>query len=338
ADVNFTFSAGPASACVLATPAAYTFNAGNYTSPFAITVNGVDDVLTDGSETCTITLSKTSTAPGYDVLADPANQTVTVTDDEAVGYNITGPTPPVMPESGGSSLITLALPSAPNADVNFTFSAGPASACTLATPATYTFNAGNYSTPFLIIVNAVEDPLSNGNTTCTVTMIKTTTAAGYSSLADPAPIDIIVGDTTFLPPPPPVPFAEDMNFGDSPAARTGVPSSLVDAINVRVIVEDGAYVYWNGGQLYGPEHIGNQGVVDLGILQAVDIFSSTLGYFEGGFVICLKGEGEMIWMAGNGTPRQAEWVQTYTVPEFAGYTCLTIFEPGTLALVEKTPQ
>ncbi|MCA9904806.1 MAG: hypothetical protein KC547_13210, partial [Anaerolineae bacterium] len=194
ADVNFTFSASPASACTLATAANYTFNAGNYNTPFPITVNGVNDALADGNQTCTITLSKTSTAAGYDVLANPANQTVTVTDDEVVAFVLTGPTPASMSENGGTSTVTLALNSAPNADVNFTFSASPASACTLATAASYTFNAGNYNLPFPITVNGVDDVVTDGNQTCTITLTKTSTAYGYDVVANPANQTVTVTD------------------------------------------------------------------------------------------------------------------------------------------------
>ncbi|MCL4248174.1 MAG: hypothetical protein KJ065_08510, partial [Anaerolineae bacterium] len=232
ADVNFTFSAGPASACTLATAATYTFNAGNYNTPFAITVNGVDDVLTDGSETCTITLTKTTTALGYDVLADPANQTVTVTDDDVAGFAFNGPTPASMSENGGSSTLTLALTTAPNADVNFTFSAGPAGACTLATAATYTFNAGNYNAPFAITVNGVDDALTDGSEACTITLAKTTTALGYDVLANPANQTVTVADDDVpgynLTGPTPASMSENGGTSTVTLALTTAPSADVN--------------------------------------------------------------------------------------------------------------
>ena len=60
-------------------------------------------------------------------------------------------------------------------------------------------------------------------------------------------------------------------------------------------------------------------------------------YFEGGAVFCLRGEGTLIWLAASGQPRHAEIIGSYTVPEFPGFTCATLFEPGTLVLVTHNP-
>ena len=80
------------------------------------------------------------------------------------------------------------------------------------------------------------------------------------------------------------------------------------------------------------------GLEALGIMQAVDIFSPAgLTRFEGGAVFCLRGEGTLIWLAASDAPRQAEIIGSYTVPDFPGFTCATLFEPGTLVLVRENP-
>ena len=60
-------------------------------------------------------------------------------------------------------------------------------------------------------------------------------------------------------------------------------------------------------------------------------------YFEGGAVFCLRGEGALIWLAASGMPHYPEIIGSYSVPEFPGFTCATLFEPGTLVLVSKNP-
>lgn len=136
------------------------------------------------------------------------------------------------------------------------------------------------------------------------------------------------------PPPPPAPHAEDINFEDDSAARTGIPDSLVDSIHIRELYRDGRPVQWLDGDLYTSGSIGVAGVLNLGVQQAIDIFSPNgLTYFDGGAVFCLRGEGTLIWMAASQTPRHAEIIGSYSVPEYAGYTCATLFEPGTLVLV-----
>jgi hypothetical protein len=125
-----------------------------------------------------------------------------------------------------------------------------------------------------------------------------------------------------------------MNFAESDTVRTGVPDQWVDSIHVRVLYQNGAPTQWLGGDLYNAGSIGIQGVLDMGVRQAIDIFTSNgLTYFEGGVVFCLRGEGTLIWMAARNAPRIAEIIGSYTVDGFPGYTCATLFEPGTLVLV-----
>jgi hypothetical protein len=141
--------------------------------------------------------------------------------------------------------------------------------------------------------------------------------------------------TTDAEPPPPAPLAADVNSDPESIVRIGVPDGMSTDIYVRVIIANGEYVLWQGSELTHGGFIGIQGVLDLGIWQAVDIFSPTgLTYFESGIVVCLDGKGTLVYLNANNAPRLAEIVGSYTVPEFPGFTCVTLFEPGTLALVD----
>jgi hypothetical protein len=78
--------------------------------------------------------------------------------------------------------------------------------------------------------------------------------------------------------------------------------------------------------------------MELGVQQAIDIFSpGGMTAFEGGAVFCLRGAGSLIWLAASRSPRHAEIIGSYSVPEWPGYTCATLFEPGTLILVSQNP-
>ncbi len=153
----------------------------------------------------------------------------------------------------------------------------------------------------------------------------------------PAPTDIPTMPPT-LPPPPEVPVCSDQNFSESGVVRTGLPNELQSAVHCRVLYQNGESTTWLGQALYGVGNLGVDGLLDLGVQQAIDIFSpSGVTYFTGGGVFCLRGEGTLIWLAGSQTPRHAEIIGSYTVPEFAGFTCATLFEPGMLILVERSP-
>lgn len=137
-------------------------------------------------------------------------------------------------------------------------------------------------------------------------------------------------------PPPPTPSnAEDVNFDDGSIVRSSISDALVDRLIVRELYRDGAPVQWNGGDLYGVGSIGIQSVIDLGVIHAVDIFSAGGEmYFSGGYVICLRGQGTLIWLDATNSPRSADIIGSYLINEFPGFTCATLFTPGTLVLVE----
>jgi hypothetical protein len=133
-------------------------------------------------------------------------------------------------------------------------------------------------------------------------------------------------------------LCEDHNFDAGGVVRSSIADELGFAVNCRVLYQNGHPTQWLGGDLYNAVSIGIQGIFDLGVEQAVDIFSPAgRTYFEGGAVFCLRGEGTLIWLAASGVPRHAEIIGSYEVDDFPGFTCAALFESGTLVLVRNTP-
>lgn len=161
-------------------------------------------------------------------------------------------------------------------------------------------------------------------------------ATDFTVAAAPeTPVEVEVVEA---PPPPATPLCDEHNFNENGVVHSSSSDALGSAINCRVIYQNGAPTSWIGGDLYSPASIGVEGIVELGIVQAVDIFSpGGQNYFEGGSVFCLRGEGTLIWLAASQSPRHAEVIGSYSVPEFEGFTCATLFEPGTLVLVSQNP-
>lgn len=160
-----------------------------------------------------------------------------------------------------------------------------------------------------------------------------TVAAAPESTPEPMP-EVVATQ----PPPPETPLCENHNFDENGVVRSSVADALGYAVNCRVLYQNGKPTDWLGGDLYSAGSIGIPGIVELGVQTAVDIFSPPgRNVFEGGAVFCLRGEGTLIWIAASGQPRHAEIIGSYTVPEFAGFTCATLFEPGTLVVVNQLP-
>jgi hypothetical protein len=90
----------------------------------------------------------------------------------------------------------------------------------------------------------------------------------------------------------------------------------------RVIAENGT--------LYLPGAIGVQGVIDQGVIQAIDVFGvdpSVGGEIE----VCLLGSGGILYLDANGAPRIPQWMAT---TQRDGYTCAVIPHAGTVVLVQ----
>ena len=136
-----------------------------------------------------------------------------------------------------------------------------------------------------------------------------------------------------LPPPPPAPMCNDMDFDEDAVVRAWIPDAYRHAVYCHLIVENGSYLFWYGGQLTHAGQIGVASVLEQGVIHAVDVFSPTgLGWYEGGAVVCLRGAGKLWFMPAAGVPRSAQDMTEYEVEEFAGFTCTTLYMPGTLVL------
>lgn len=231
---------------------------------------------------------------------------------------------------------------------SITVSTEPSQPFTLAVsfdPAQVTLNGSSVS-PLLftisaagtvsVTVAALENPTSNTDRVTTIAhSISASSAPEYpTSLAVPS-VTITIGD---VPPPPPTPLCEDHNFADGGVVRVSAPDSLSYAMNCRILYQNGGSTTWLGSALYSEANLGAPGLLELGVQQAIDIFSpGGMTYFNGGAVFCLRGQGTLIWLAASGVPRHPEIIGSYTVPEFSGFTCATLFEPGTLVLVSDNP-
>ena len=142
-----------------------------------------------------------------------------------------------------------------------------------------------------------------------------------------------------FPTPPATNTCMEHNFVTNSGVRAGVPDEFSGRVFCRMLVQDGDYIRYLGHYITSGSNIGSTALEELGIQQAVDIFSPTgPNYYTGGIVICLRGTGHLIYLNANRAPHIPEIVGSYTVPEFPGFTCLTLFEPGTLLLVRRLPE
>jgi uncharacterized protein YgiM (DUF1202 family) len=126
----------------------------------------------------------------------------------------------------------------------------------------------------------------------------------------------------------------DLNFDGGAVVRTDADRDR-EIVNCRVLVENGRYLTWYGSPLTFPANVGVDWLVRLPILNAVDVFTGPGGgVFNGDVVICLRGAGSLYFLNANQSPRIPVEITAWSTNAFPGFTCGTLYEPGTLVLVE----
>ncbi|HEU0036437.1 MAG TPA: Calx-beta domain-containing protein [Kofleriaceae bacterium] len=160
ADVTITLASSDAGEGTVA-PTTLTFTPANWDAEQVVTVTGVDDGLDDGDQSYTIVLAAaTSTDAGYNGI-DPDDVSVTNIDDEAPGYSIVPLTGLSTTEGGGTATFTVALVSAPTADVTIAISAGNPDEAT-PNQTSLTFTPADFATPQTVTVTGVDDAIADG--------------------------------------------------------------------------------------------------------------------------------------------------------------------------------
>ncbi|MDL5056227.1 Ig-like domain-containing protein [Geitlerinema calcuttense] len=140
-----------------------------------------------------------------------------------------------------------------------------------------------------------------------------------------------------FPTPPATPLCVDENFNPNSVIRASIPDRLRTSVFCRLLVQNGEYVSYLGYFITNPAQIGLQSVLDSSVFQAVDVFSPNgpQSYPEGA-LICLRGTGTLLFLSASEAPRSARPVEGFAVDDFAGYTCVILYEPGTLVLIPSS--
>ncbi len=310
-----------------------TFTTLDWATAQTVTVTAVDDNVAEGSpHSGAITFA--AAGGGYTGLSI-APLSVSITDNDNSGINL-APLSFQLTEglTNSYSIRLLTTPTVAPITVLVEFPTDQVSVNGNSAPFTLDFSD---TTPQTITFSVLANSANNSPREITISHTITSSGAAEYPLGAQAVVTLAIDE---LPPPPPSPTCASENFSTDGVVRTGVPDGLADAINCRVLYHNGGATTWLGSPLYSAANLGVPGLLDLGVLQAVDIFSpppSSLTYFQNGIVVCLRGEGTLIWLAARNSPRSAEIIGSYTVPEFPSFTCASLFEPGTLILVSVDP-
>lgn len=127
----------------------------------------------------------------------------------------------------------------------------------------------------------------------------------------------------------PRPLCADRTGATTPIVRYDIPFGTVSSggIYCRPLVQDGRY-------LVNAAQIGSQAAINLGIIQAVDVYAilfngATVTTFNNSFKICLLGTGSVYFLDANQSPRQLQ--QLAGVAD-GSYTCASLSTAGIIML------
>ncbi len=174
-------------------PAALTFTSANWMAPQTVRLTGVDDDEADGPQVVTIaTAPAVSTDPNYRAFDGPDIEATNI-DNDTAGFTVT-PTEGLMTsEDGGTAELTIALTTAPAADVVVGLSTSDESEGTVS-PDSLTFTTENWNAPQTVTVTGVDDNELDGDVTYMVlTGAATSDDEAYAEL-DPADATAVNAD------------------------------------------------------------------------------------------------------------------------------------------------
>lgn len=161
ADVSIALSSSDTTEGTVA-PANLSFTAANWNAPQTVTVTGVDDAVVDGDIAYTIvTAAAVSDDVNYNGI-DPADVSVTNTDNDSAGILVDPTSGLVTTEAGGTASFSVVLSSQPSADVSIGLSSSDTSEGTVS-PASLTFTSTNWNIAQTATVTGVDDTEVDGD-------------------------------------------------------------------------------------------------------------------------------------------------------------------------------
>ena len=164
------------------------FTPGNWSTPQAVIVTGVDDGIVDGDQPYTIALAPAVGDAAYAGL-DPDDVTGTNHDNDAVGIAVS-PTSLTTNEAGGAATFDVVLTSQPTANVTIPIASSDLTEGTVA-PAMLVFTPASWNVPQTVTVTGVDDLVTDGNQTYTIVLSPAVSSDTTYAGIDPHDVTVV---------------------------------------------------------------------------------------------------------------------------------------------------
>ncbi len=180
-DVNVGLSSSDTTEGTIST-ASLTFTAQNWNTAQTVSITGVNDFVVDGDIAYTITTAAATSADSNYNGFDPANVSVSNTDDDTAAINVVPTSGLVTTESGGNATFTVVLGSQPTHTVILGLLSDTPGEGTVS-PSSLTFTSSTWNMLQTVTVTGVDDFVVDGNIVYTiVTAAASSTDPNYSGL------------------------------------------------------------------------------------------------------------------------------------------------------------
>ncbi|HML23379.1 MAG TPA: Calx-beta domain-containing protein [Aggregatilinea sp.] len=340
---DVTVSLTPDSALCSTSTALLTFTAANWNVPQVVTITAPDDTITTGDRLCTIqTIAASPADANYNGLAVD-DVAATVVDDDVPG--LTFAPNPLTVDEGTNVRISVVMNTQPAANVTIALATNDPTLCAIDTPS-LTFTPLTWDQVQTIQVTSLQNS-HQGDAQCTIITSPdvTTGDPNYNGL-DPANLVITIRDddggaaSDYVVGPADharaqAPLCADLDGSTSPIIRADVPAGTVPngSVYCRIITENGVY---RSGEHTG--EVGIQSVLELGVIQAVDVFGLQgdipVPDFTGSINVCLEESGRFLYLDATTAPRVVSELPVWLDGE---YTCASVANAGTVVLVQGAP-
>ncbi len=162
-----------------------TFTPANWNITQSVTATGQDDLIADGNQIYTIVLAPVVSADAAYNGFNPADITITSTDNGAPGFTLNTVSGLVTTEGGGTASFTVRLNTAPTANVSIALSSSNAAEGTVS-PTNLTFTTANWNANRTVTITGVADNRIDGNIGYTILTAAATSAdSAYNGLNPP---------------------------------------------------------------------------------------------------------------------------------------------------------
>jgi hypothetical protein len=158
----------------------------------SVTISILDDILIEGTETATLTISNPSIGL---TLGSTITQNITITDNDLVSVVIT-PTSGgnAVTEGGATDSYTVALSSSPTSDV---IVSGTPNSQVGISPSSLTFTSTNWNSPQTVTISAINDNIAEGIHSGSISYAVTSADLTYNGIAV-TPLSVSITDNDFM--------------------------------------------------------------------------------------------------------------------------------------------